>query len=165
MIGSARNVQKYWRFTMMAVVVGVACVATLRSSDTALLETIRASDLSATRVLLAAGADPDGADATGATPLMHAAAVGSPDAMRLLLDAGAHVNAAAADGTTPLMWATADPVKVRLLLERGADINTTAKDGTTALVAAAQRGAADVVRLLLAHKADPLVQGDAGEAL
>ena len=165
MIGSAQNIQKCWRFTMAAVAVGVACVATLRSSDTALLDTIRPSDLSATRALLAAGADADGADRTGATPLMHAAAVGSLEAMRVLLDAGANVNAAATDGTTALMWATADPAKVRLLLARGADINTTAKDGTTALVAAAQRGAADVVRLLLAHKADPLASGDDGAAL
>jgi ankyrin repeat protein len=164
MMESAQNIQKYWRFAMIAVAVG-ACVATVRTSDTALLETIRASNLSAMRTLLAAGADADGADASGATPLMHAAAVGSPDAVRLLLDAGANVNATAADGTTPLMWATADPVKVRLLLERGADINRTAKDGTTALVAAAQRGAADVVRLLLKDKADPLASGDAGAAL
>jgi ankyrin repeat protein len=165
MTGSARNIQKYRRLAMTAAAVAVAFVATLRSSDTALLDTIRASDLSATRTLLAAAADPDGADRTGATPLMHAAAVGSPETMRLLLDAGANVNAAAADGTTALMWATADPVKVRLLLERGAAINATAKDGTTALVAAAQRGAADVVRLLLAHKADPQASGDAGAAL
>ena len=165
MIGSARNIQTFWRFTITAVAVGVACVVTLRSSDTAVLNTIRASDLSAMRTLLAAGADADGADRTGATPLMHAAAVGSPEAMRVLLDAGANVNAAATDGTTALMWATADPAKVRLLLERGADINTTAKDGTTALIAAAQRGAANVVRLLLAHKADPLASGDAGAAL
>src|SRR5688572_22106004 len=165
MIGSAQNIQKYRRLAMTAVAVGVACVATLRSSDTALLNTIRASDLSSTKRLLAAGADPDGTDRTGATPLMHAAAVGSVEAMRVLLDAGANVNAAVTDGTTALMWASADPAKVRLLLARGADINATAKDGTTALVAAAQRGAADVVRLLLANKADPLASGDAGAAL
>ena len=105
MIGSAQNIQKYRRLAMTAVAVGVACVATLRSSDTALLNTIRASDLSSTKKLLAAGADADGADRTGATPLMHAAAVGSLEAMRVLLDAGANVNAAATDGTTALMCA------------------------------------------------------------
>jgi ankyrin repeat protein len=165
MIGSARNIQKRWRLAITAAAVAVVCAATVRTSDTALIDTIRASDLPAMRALLAAGADVNGADPTGATPLMHAAAVGSPEAMRLLVDAGANVNATAADGSTALMWATADSGKVALLLGRGANINTAAKDGTTALVAAAQRGAADVVRLLLAHKADPMASGDGGAAL
>src|SRR5688572_7573635 len=111
MIGSAQNIQKYRRLAMTAVAVGVACVATLRSSDTALLNTIRASHLSSRMKLLAAEADAEGSGRRGAAPLMHAAVVGSREAMRVLLDAGANVNAVATDGTTALMWATAGPAK------------------------------------------------------
>ncbi len=163
-----RSTSKTWTsFPFIAVAIGVvfASVATLRSADTSLLATVRTSDLSAIRALLAAGADPNGADDTGATPLMHAAAVGALEIMRTLIDAGADVNASAADGSTALIWATGDVAKVRLLLDKGANINARAKDGTTALVAAAQRGAADVVRLLLEQRADPLASGDEGALL
>jgi Ankyrin repeats (3 copies)/Ankyrin repeat len=151
---AAGNIQKFYTVALIAAAAGFAAVASVRSSDTAVFNSVRASDPGAIRTALATGADPDGADTTGATPLMHAAAVGSLDAVRVLLDAGANVNAAAADGTTALMWATADAGKVSLLLARGADINATAKDGTTPLVAAAQRGAADVVRLLIQKNAN-----------
>ena len=149
--------------TVLAMV--FVSVATVRSADRSLLDKVRACDVAAVRALLEDDADPNGADETGATPLMHAAAVGSLELMRVLLDNGAAVNSAAADGTTALMWATADAARVRLLLDRGADLNATAKDGTTALVAAAQRGAADVVRLLLERKADPMASGDQGALL
>jgi ankyrin repeat protein len=73
----------------------------------------------------------------GVTPLMHAAALGSPDAVRRLLDAGADVNAKSAAGATALMWAAADPAKVRLLVDRGADVKAVSESGRTALLLAA----------------------------
>jgi hypothetical protein len=92
----------------------------------------------------------------GATPLMHAAAIGSLDAMRLLLDRGADVNAKNAAGATALMWAATDLAKVRLLLDRGADVNVASSLGHTALeLAAMSDGSAEIVRLLLSHGADP----------
>ncbi len=92
----------------------------------------------------------------GATPLMHAAAVGSLDTLRVLLDRGADVNAKSAAGASALMWAATDLAKVQLLLDRGADVNAVSEAGRTALwLAAATDGAADVVRLLLARGANP----------
>lgn len=149
----------------VAAAVMVAGVATVRSAPSSFRDQIRAGDVPAVRVRLTAASSPDQADETGATPLMYAAAVGSIDTMRTLLDAGAGVSTAGRDGMTPLMWATGDLAKVRLLVERGADINARAENGTTALVAAAQRGAADVVAYLLARKADPLADGQDGAAL
>jgi ankyrin repeat protein len=91
----------------------------------------------------------------GVTPLMHAAALGSPDAVRRLLDAGADVNAKSAAGATALMWAAADPAKVRLLVDRGADVKAVSESGRTALLLAAMSDqSAATVRLLLERGAD-----------
>jgi ankyrin repeat protein len=141
-------------------------VATLRGASPSFREQIRAADVPALKVRLTGAPTPDAPDETGATPLMYAAAVGSLETMKTILDAGADVNAAGSDGMTALMWATGDLAKVRLLVERGANVNAKGTDGTTtALVAAAQRGAADVVQYLLDHKADPMASGDEGVAL
>ena len=141
-------------------------VTTVRGASPSFREQIRSADVPALKVRLTGAPGPNTPDDTGATPLMYAAAVGSIETMKTILDAGADVNAAGSDGMTALMWATGDLAKVRLLVERGADVNAKGADGrTTALVAAAQRGAADVVRYLLDHKADPMAGGDEGAAL
>jgi ankyrin repeat protein len=92
----------------------------------------------------------------GATPLMHAAAIGSLETMKLLIDKGADVNARAAGGATALMWAAADLAKIRLLLDRGADVNAVSESGRTALLLAAMSDrSAEIVRLLLSRRANP----------
>jgi hypothetical protein len=87
------------------------------------------------------GADVNGRDDAGSTPLMLAASGGNAQAMRLLTEAGADVNARDdRKGMTPLMCLVAalHPVRVylsgsKLLLDAGADPNIRANDGTTAL--------------------------------
>jgi ankyrin repeat protein len=101
-------------------------------------------------------------DASGATPLMYAAAFESIEELRAQLDRGADVNASADNGATALMWAADDPAKLELLLDRGAAINATAADGTTALVAAVHRSNTESMRLLLHRGAAP---GSSLEAL
>jgi ankyrin repeat protein len=151
------------------VIAGAAVVlmgaASLRGAAPSFRDQIRAADVPALKVRLTGAASPNERDDTGVTPLMYAAGVGSIDTMKALLEAGADVNAAGSDGMTALMWATGDLTKVRLLVERGANVNAIAQNGTTALVAAAQRGAADVVQYLLGHEADPMATGDEGAAL
>ena len=94
----------------------------------------------------------------GATPLMHAAALGNVGTLTLLLDKGADVDARSANGATALMWAVSDAAKVRVLIERGADVNAVSENGRSALLLAAMSDqSAAVVRLLLSHKANPLV--------
>jgi ankyrin repeat protein len=86
--------------------------------------------------LVRAGADPEGADADGTTPLYAAAVGGAAEAVARLLEAGASPNRESRGET----------------------------DGTP-LCAAAAWGHVDVVRLLLAHGADPLLREDDGEGL
>jgi ankyrin repeat protein len=95
-------------------------------------------------------------DDHGATPLMHAAAIGSVEAVRLLLDAGADVNAKNAFDATALIWAGGAPEKSRLLIQRGADAHARSKQGKTPLMAIAGRpGNSDLIRLVLDKGVDP----------
>ena len=64
-------------------------------------------------------------------------------------------NSRTANGTTVLMMAVPDAEKVRLLLKRGADVKARAPSGTDALtIAAAYRGSAEALRLLLGAGAE-----------
>lgn len=132
----------------------IPCGSVAAPADDELRQALHDDDISAAQSLLESGADVNARDDIGATALMHAAAFSSVDSLRALLDRGADVNASSTARATALMWAVDDPVKVRVLLDRGAAVNASMDDGTTALVAAARRGNADVVRLLLERKAD-----------
>jgi ankyrin repeat protein len=95
--------------------------------------------------MLKAGADPNIRNHAGASALTWA--VDDVDKVRVLLDRGADINATSDFGRTPLMLASTQARSaptVRLLLERGATVST------APLTAAAGRGDAAVVRLLLA---------------
>jgi len=97
---------------------------------------IRNNDLPALRKLIR-DPGPKARDARGNSPLMYAAALGSPESMRLLHDAGADPNTANDLDATPLMWCAGDAVKVRMLLSKGANVNVRSKLGRTPLLIAA----------------------------
>src|SRR5688572_29749232 len=67
-------------------------------------QAIRNDDLTTLRALVQE-AGVDAKDRQGQTPLMVAAAFGSPQAMRLLLVSGADVRAVSGAGVTALHWA------------------------------------------------------------
>jgi ankyrin repeat protein len=103
------------------------------------------------------------------SPLIQAARTGSLDRIRLLLDSGADVNL---PGPTEDDW-DATPLQhailarqsgaVRLLLDRGADPNRVAGPKAPApLLLAAGDTDPTFVNLLLAHGADPAIEGDGG---
>jgi len=103
------------------------------------------------------------------SPLIQAARTGSLDTIKRLLDAGADVNLPGPTGdgwdATPLQHAilARQAGAVRLLLERGADPNRIASPNAPApLLLAAGDTDPTFVNLLLAHGADPTVEGENG---
>jgi ankyrin repeat protein len=126
------------------------------------------NDIAALRQLLHDGhhADEDG---DSWTPLIWASRSGSLEAITLLLDSGADVNRPGPTGddwdATPLQHAilARQPAAVRLLLDRGADLNRGAGPESVApLFLAAGDTDPAILKLLLAHGADPTVEDEHG---
>jgi hypothetical protein len=131
-------------------------------------------DLAMVKMLLAAGADPNGRNAYGDTAFMvvgdRLAAKGKPPtdlgAIRTyLLRHGADPDQANDDGATVFTGSAAagDVDALELCLQRGGGINHQAtKSGYTPLMAAAQFGQLGSVRWLLAHGGDARLKDSAG---
>jgi uncharacterized protein len=92
----------------------------------------------------------------GATPLLFTARAGDVESARRLLKAGADPNDAQPDGVSALVLAahSGHGAVAALLLEHGADSDAIA-GGYTALHAAVLRSDLDLVKALLARRADP----------
>jgi ankyrin repeat protein len=126
------------------------------------------NDAAALRQLLDAGHKADESGDSW-TALIWASRSGSIEAISLLLDAGADVNKPGSSGdnwdATPLQHAilARQPAAVRLLLDRGADLKRGAGPGSLAplLLAAGDTDPA-ILKLLLAHGADPTVEDENG---
>src|SRR5207244_1008519 len=144
--------------------------------DTPMMFAARAGDLASAKILIAAGANVNDADAWGVSATTLAAHAGFADLVELLLDRGADANAANA-GFSALHAAIMrrDGKMVAALLAHGADPNApvrgwtptrrSSKDynfapelvGATPFWLAARFSEANVMRLLVKHGADPLV--------
>jgi ankyrin repeat protein len=142
--------------------------------DTALMFAARAGDLESAKLLVAAGANVNDADAWGVSAVTLAAHSGFTELVEFLLGKGADPNAAPA-GFTALHEAIMrrDERMVRALLAHGANPNTPLKTwtptrrssrdfnfepplvGATPFWLAARFTQPEVMRLLLKHGADP----------
>ena len=148
------------------------------------------SALDLARLLLAAGADPNArvrkdlrdvprqrsTGGAGATPLFLAARTGDVDLMRVLLAFGSDPSLPTAACRTPLMAAAGVGVSpgqdpgtneevleaFSLLLDLGGDIFAADAGGETALHGAAERGANEIVELLVHRGADLEAVNDRG---
>ena len=102
----------------------------------------------------------------GSTPLLFAARSGDTGSARLLLAAGANVNDALPDGTSALVLAahSGHGETAALLLDKGAHPDS-ADNGYTALHAAVLRSDLNLVKALLAHKANPDLRTTKGTPL
>ncbi len=110
--------------------------------------------LDAMRLLVAAGAEVNAANALGATPLLVSMA--EPEKVRFLIDHGADVNARSKMGRTPLWIAAATDGAsgtVKLLLDRGANPAVRDEMQSTPLLAATAAGDTASIRLLLDRSA------------
>jgi ankyrin repeat protein len=130
-----------------------------RSSDgsTALLWAAHWNALEMAVSLIRAGADPNTANDFRMTPLSQACTNGSAAFVDLLLKAGANPNTPIATGVPPIMTCSrsGNAKAVRILLAGDADANAKEpSQNQTALMWAAAEHHPDVVRLLIAAKAD-----------
>ena len=144
--------------------------------DTALMFAARAGDLASAKLLVAAGANVDDADAWGVSATTLAAHAGYGELVEFFLEKRADPNAAKA-GFTALHVAIMrrDEKMVTALLDHGADANAPLKTwtptrrssrdfnfnpelvGATPFWLAARFSESGVMRLLVNHGADPLV--------
>jgi uncharacterized protein len=144
-------------------------------AETALLFAARVGDLESARLLLAAGANVNDADAWGVSAMVLAAHSGFTEMVEFLLDKGADANAIG-PGFTALHEAIMrrDERMVTALLAHGADPNTplqtwtperrSSEDfnfapaivGATPFWLAARFAQPSIMRLLVKHGADPL---------
>jgi ankyrin repeat protein len=109
--------------------------------------------LEAARLLLAAKADPNAANAGGDTPLMEATRSGDAELVALLIGAGARVNASNTAGSAPLLHAAQFGLQeiATILLDAHADASVTDSEGRTPLELAEAGGFENIVSMLKAR--------------
>lgn len=161
---------------------GADVKAVSKSGFNALVFAATKNDARSVQSILKAGADPNYSLPDGTKPLLVAAAYKSTQSAAALLDGGADPRVADKGGLTPLHTAAqlgaADLAKK--LLEKGADVNArSAKAGPTRrggfnfapageqtpLLFAARANQVEVMKVLLAGKADPSIKAQDGTTL
>ena len=128
-----------------------------RWGETPLYQAIQRNHLSAGKMLLEAGADPNISTDEQRTALSWAAAAGSEESIELLLkQPSIELNTADKSGQTPLLRAAdAGHTKcIRMLLGKGANLTHADHEGRTALSLAAFKGHKVVAKLLLKNNAE-----------
>jgi ankyrin repeat protein len=124
--------------------------------DTALHLAARNGFQAVVEVLLTSHAAVNAQNGSGATPLFQAVQGGQTKIIQLLLDAGADANHKDGGGRTVLNHAIGtSPEILQTLLAAGTNPNTEDTEGRTPLSYAAERDSFNVVKLLVAAKADP----------
>ncbi len=113
-------------------------------------------DLPAAERAVRGGADVNGVNRYGMTPLSLACTNGNAAMVALLLKSGADANKPLPGGETPLMTCarTGKPAAVAALLAAKADVSAKESKGQTAIMWAAAEGNVEAVKLLIAGGAE-----------
>ena len=116
-----------------------------------LIQAAEAGDTTTVQQLLNEGADINGRDALGRTPVMAATHGNQVDVVRLLIQAGADINIRDNRMDNPFLYAGAEGLLdiLKLAIDAGADTRLTNRFGGTALIPAAERGHVEMVQELL----------------
>jgi len=143
-------------FATGQVLVPAAPAAIGSPANAAIAEAIRNDDLAAVDAAMKAGADINGRDAVGATPLVQAAQRDELAVVERLLEAGADPNIVTFDGVSPLQVATQNrATSIALaLLDHEAKPNVTGDGGESVLMLAARTGQGDLMKRLIDAGAD-----------
>jgi ankyrin repeat protein len=118
--------------------------------DNTLLREVNAGNVDGVRQLIDNGANVNGTNEVGVTPLMNASGIGNKEIVELLIAKGANVNARSSGNYTALMQAAlvGQTEIVKLLLDAGAD--PTVKDiaGKSAQTYAEEKGHKEIAAML-----------------
>jgi len=109
------------------------------------------------KTLVAAGANVNAKDKSGATALFSASIDGNTEVVKALISAGADVNIKAKNEVTILMVASGwngNREIVKALIDAGAEVNASDSRGQTALIYAAIAGNAETAKELIASGAN-----------
>ncbi len=118
-----------------------------------LIQAAERGDAALVQQLLRDGADLNGRDGRGRTPIMAATHANKPAIVKLLIQAGADINLQDEIEDNPFLYAGAEGrlEVLKLLIDAGADTRITNRFGGTALIPAAERGHVEVVQELLSR--------------
>ena len=140
--------------------------ASEQATDVTIHEAALNGQLALVTDLLAKGINVNSKDQDGRTAIMYAAFNGHSEIIRVLIEKGAQVNVYDSFGRTSLMMAASgpNPEAVKLLLDHQADPNVADKEEHfSALMFAAAEGQLEVVKILLANKANPFLKDIDGD--
>ena len=118
-----------------------------------LIQAAERGDAALVQQLLRDGADLNGRDGRGRTPIMAATHANKPAIVKLLIQAGADINLQDEIKDNPFLYAGAEGRLdvLNLLIDARADTRITNRFGGTALIPAAERGHVEVVQELLSR--------------
>ena len=118
-----------------------------------LIQAAERGDAALVQQLLRDGADLNGRDGRGRTPIMAATHGNRPAIVQILVQAGADINLQDEIKDNPFLYAGAEGrlEVLKLLIDARADTRITNRFGGTALIPAAERGHVEVVQELLSR--------------
>jgi ankyrin repeat protein len=123
-------------------------------------------DIDQVTALIKLGADINGKNNQGGTPVYTAVSAKNREMVKFLIKSGADLEIANWYGETPLFLAVENGYEdiARVLIENGADVNAATADGRTPLHETVQHYLSDLAEILLRHGADPNARSKSDKA-